>query len=386
MTNAAPSPATSPDRRLDLDWLRIAAFGLLIFYHIGMFYVTFDWHVKSSRAGAAAEPLMLLVNPWRLLLLFIISGVATRFMADKMRSGPLFASRMARLWPPLLLAVFVIVPPQSYFELVEQIGYAGSYLDFYPRYVTASGQGWCDADGCLITPTYNHMWFVAYLIAYTTILIAILPLLRRAPKALGRLVHGPGLLITPWLFLTLARLTLSPIFGQTNAFWNDGYQHTVYFGAFLFGFAIAKHDVFFTAAQRWRYPALALTLAAYAGVQALRVAYVGVAPPELTRTVWTATRELQAWTAILAAFGFAHRYLRGVDTPLRRYLADAIFPFYLVHQTIIIVAGHSLDKLGLPLPLEVSLLIAITLAGCWATYELVRRVRVLRPWFGLKSV
>ncbi len=49
-------PNTIPDRRIDLDWLRIAAFGLLIFYHVGMFYVTWGFHVKSAHAGSAAEP------------------------------------------------------------------------------------------------------------------------------------------------------------------------------------------------------------------------------------------------------------------------------------------------------------------------------------------
>ncbi len=101
-------------RRYDLDWLRITAFGLLILYHCGMFYVSWDWHVKSSRASETIEPLMMLTSPWRLTLLFLISGAATRFMADKMKVGGFLSARMARLWPPLLLGVFVIVPPQSY--------------------------------------------------------------------------------------------------------------------------------------------------------------------------------------------------------------------------------------------------------------------------------
>ncbi len=63
-------------RRYDLDWLRIIAFGLLILYHSGMFYVTWGWHVKSVHAGPEAEWAMLLLNPWRLSLLFFISGVA----------------------------------------------------------------------------------------------------------------------------------------------------------------------------------------------------------------------------------------------------------------------------------------------------------------------
>ena len=51
------------DRRFDLDWLRITAFGLLILYHCGMFYVTWGWHVKSRYASDAIEPLMLLTSP-----------------------------------------------------------------------------------------------------------------------------------------------------------------------------------------------------------------------------------------------------------------------------------------------------------------------------------
>ncbi|HVY86334.1 MAG TPA: acyltransferase family protein [Caulobacterales bacterium] len=380
---------TPTDRRLDLDWLRIGAFALLILYHVGMFYVTWDWHVKSSRAGPAIEPLMLLINPWRLTLLFIISGVATRFMADKMTAGQLLASRMGRLIPPLLLAVFVIVPPQSYLQVVEALGpqTAGDPWGFWLKYVTASGH-WCDADGCLITPTYNHMWFVAYLIIYTLILIPLAPLLRRAPKAMGALIAGPGLVLTPWLFFWVTRITLFPLFGETHALTDDWYLHVLYLVAFLFGFAIAKYAPMFEQAMRWRWLNLALALAAYAFMMWARATCDHAnapTPPAWGRALAAGMRELQAWCAILAAFGFAYRSLRNADGPIRRYLTEAIFPFYLVHQTAIIVAGYSLDRLHLPIAIEASLIIAITLLACWASLELARRVPLLRIWFGLRS-
>ena len=51
-------------RRYDLDWLRIAAFGLLIGYHVGMLYVPWDFHVKSDyRGGPGLTALMLASNP-----------------------------------------------------------------------------------------------------------------------------------------------------------------------------------------------------------------------------------------------------------------------------------------------------------------------------------
>ena len=34
-------------RQFYLDWLRILAFGLLVVFHVGMYYVTWDWHIKS---------------------------------------------------------------------------------------------------------------------------------------------------------------------------------------------------------------------------------------------------------------------------------------------------------------------------------------------------
>ena len=89
-------------RRHDLDWLRIIAFLLLIFYHIGMFYVPWDWHVKSVHAGEGAEPLMSLLNPWRLSLLFFISGVALPFLSAKLGGGGLARDRVVRMGLPIL--------------------------------------------------------------------------------------------------------------------------------------------------------------------------------------------------------------------------------------------------------------------------------------------
>ena len=83
ISQSANSDRAGTERRIDLDWVRIAAFGLLIFYHVGMLYVSWGFHIKSAHRITALEPLMLVLNPWRLSLLFLVSGVATRFMLRK---------------------------------------------------------------------------------------------------------------------------------------------------------------------------------------------------------------------------------------------------------------------------------------------------------------
>jgi len=381
------------DRRYDLDWLRIAAFGLLILYHVGMFYVTWDWHVKSSRASAAIEPLMLLTNPWRLTLLFLVAGAASRFMWDKLSAWRFTSARMGRLWPPLLLAVFVIVPPQAYYEVVEalralppeQVALYPLALDnFYVRYVTASGN-WCDSDGCLVTPTYNHMWFAAYLIIYTLLLLVFAPLVRRAPKRLSVLIAGPFLILTPWLVLSALRVFVMPVFPVTHALVDDWYTHMLSFGAFLFGFAIAKHQPFFDACVRWRFWTLAGFLLSFAVLIVSRELYPIAERPDWALALFRGVREMQAWCAILAAIGFAHKHLANADGPMRRLLTQAIFPFYLIHQTIIVVAGHHLDTLAAPLWIEAPALIGATVLGCWLFFLLGRAVPPLRVWIGLPS-
>src|SRR3546814_9446007 len=74
-------------RLIYLDWIRVGAFGLLILFHVGMFYVTWDWHVKSDHVSHAIEPLMLASSPWRLTLLFLVSGVATDRKSTRLNSS-----------------------------------------------------------------------------------------------------------------------------------------------------------------------------------------------------------------------------------------------------------------------------------------------------------
>ena len=131
ISHSPPFGVPASERRVDLDWVRISAFGLLILYHVGMLYVSWGFHIKSAHRITELEPLMLVLNPWRLALLFLVSGAATRFMLGKLPAGQLLRSRTLRLLPPLLFGMFVIVPPQAYDQILESVGYDGGFLDFY---------------------------------------------------------------------------------------------------------------------------------------------------------------------------------------------------------------------------------------------------------------
>jgi glucans biosynthesis protein C len=383
-----PRPGSFP-RRYDLDWIRIGAFLLLILYHVGMYYVTWDWHVKSPQASSTIEPLMLLVNPWRLSILFLVSGAATAFMLRRLTPGGLARSRSGRLLLPLLLGMLVIVPPQSYFEVVEKAGYTDGYMAFWARYLAAD-RSFCRDGDCLIVPTWNHLWFVAYLWAYTMLLAAVLALrpqaAGRAREFLERRLAGPGVLLLPWLLLALMRVTLLSTFPPSHALVDDWYNHAQYFAVFAFGFMCADSRPLWDAIVRSRRLALVAAIASYVFLAWYFGTFTDERPPHdglrMTQRVIYAANQ---WAWIVALLGYG-RTLLDRDSAPRRYLTEAIFPFYIVHQTVIIAAAVWLRPAKLAAGAEALVLLAITAVACVLTYEIVRRVRWLRPLFGLKRL
>jgi hypothetical protein len=334
---------------------------------------------------------MLLSSPWRLSLLFLVSGAATAFLWDRCRrdGGRFIGPRSWRLLLPLVFGMLVIVPPQSYFEVVEKLpgGYHDGYLAFWARYLAGDGS-FCRDDDCLDLPTWNHLWFVAYLWCYTVVLWVLLRLAPRTSagaveRVRGLLAHPAGLL-WPLAWLAIARLLLVGRFESTHALVDDWYNHAQYLPLFLLGFAIARPGPLWDRIERARWPALVATLASWLFIAWYFGQYRdGGTPPESLRQLQRLLWAVQQWGAIVAILGFFRRHAPG-DSPARRWLAEAVFPVYILHQTVIVLLAVHLRPLDLPAWLEGPLLVLATLLLCLAGYELVRRLGWVRPLFGLK--
>jgi glucan biosynthesis protein C len=270
--------------------------------------------------------------------------------------------------------------------VVEKIAFSGSYFDFWGRYLAAD-TSFCRDGDCLIVPTWNHLWFVAYLLVYTLLLCGLVALARTRLERVGAwIAASPAwcLVVAPIVYLAAARYFLLPRFEVTHALVDDWYNHAVSLPAFLFGFLVMKDGRVTQKFIRLRWPALALLLLSYAAFAGYAWAYraEGATPPEALRAAMRLVYAADQWSAIVAIVGFGALHLNR-DSRLLRTLTLAVFPFYIAHQTIIVVAGHHLSALQLPVLAEASLLIAATAAGCWATFEIARRVDFMRPLFGL---
>lgn len=369
--------ATTPARRHELDWLRVIAFGILIFYHIGMFYVSWSWHVKSVHSLTVLEWPMSLVNPWRLLLLFFISGVALSFFYAKRGATMGLGDRAIRLGLPIAFGMLIGVMPQSYYQVLEAGLFQGDVVEFFPTYLSSAY-----VDDGLVTPTWNHLWYIVYLLLYSVIVAALWrPLQRSIGRVRRWLDHPWRLVLLPVFPLIVVRLTLTPFFPTThNLFW-DWANHANCFLSLLLGVWVARESWFWE-----RLNALSTTLAVLAlgSGSILGICYLGPVSDAIVTSysdlLWPLRilRLAYTWWAIAALMAWSRRRLNR-DGPWLRYLTGGVFAYYVVHQTIIVTVGFHLTRTGLSAPLEITTLVIATAVGCAAIYEGMRRL----PWIGV---
>ncbi|MDB5677121.1 acyltransferase family protein [Sphingomonas bacterium] len=369
-------------RHYGMDWLRIGAFAVLILYHTAMVFTPWGFHVKTAQPVEWLSVAMLVSNPWRLTLLFVVSGYASRALFAKSGGvGHFLTSRASRLLVPLAFGVVVMVPPQSWVELVTQHGYAQNFgyflLNDYFRFAAIDGVG---------LPTWNHLWFVGYLFAYTAALSLLLLVPRPAAlqASFDRAFGGWRALVLPAVYLVLSQVVIFHRWTDTQDLVHDGIAHLAYFPAFLFGFGLARSAPVMAAFVRWWKPAAALAVASYAFGAGVEIAYPGSqVPPQWLGDQMLVAHQLQCWAAVAALIGLAERYFNR-DAAIRPMLTEAVFPFYLIHQTVIVLGEYALQPLGLSAAAEFAILVPVTVVGCWAFYLAGREVGWLRPLIGLR--
>jgi glucan biosynthesis protein C len=370
-------------RHYGMDWLRIAAFALLIFYHIAMVFAPWPWVIKTAHSYPALIPPMALLTPWRLPLLFAVSGYASRKLFDRSGGAAAFArSRASRLLIPLAFGMAAIVPLEMWVRVSEH-GYARGYLHFwafdYWRITPLAG---------VVFPSWEHLWFLAYLATYTFLLTAALAwraqqMLARLDALANWLCQERRILWVPIVVLATLRLSLLFVAPERQGLVSDWGGHSQYVPEFLFGFMLAGAPQLWPALARAWKPALIVAALAAVPVVAVEINFPGAAvPSHEVMALDRAARVAMAWAMILALFHIAETWWNR-DHPWRKTLAEGVFPFYIVHHPAIVLIAWVTMPLGLAAGVQFALLLGGTVATCLATYLVGRRIGWLRPLIGL---
>ena len=381
--STAGSTPLAAVRRADVDWLRLIAFGLLILYHAGMPFAAWDWHVKDVHRSEALQAVMLFMNRWRMPLVFFVSGAAIMLALGRRTPGEFLRDRVKRLLVPLAFGMAAIVPPQVWFERVQRGQFAGSYFEFLPH----AFDGVYPAGNL----SWHHLWFLAYVLLLT---LALMPLWLwlRSPGGARRLdalaeavTHRRLLLWSPVPAIALVEFVLRPLSSNPNGLVGD------WIGLARYGLLLALGALAFSRPQivaaiaAHRRTALACGALAFASLFLVYFSR-GLRPmaDPLHWPLFCALSAVNLWAWVLGLSGLVVRHLGGVRPAWLAAATEAVFPFYILHQTLIVAFAFALAPLASPVAIKLVLVVAATFAGCALLYGLIRRSRIVQPLFGMK--
>ena len=366
-------------RRFDLDWLRVLAILTVFIYHSIRFFHSEDWNVKNPTTYFAMDVLEIILANWNMALIFAISGASLFFALGRGSAGKFIKDKVLRLGVPFVVMGMVIFGSwQTYLYRLTHDEFSGSFFQFVPYYFQPGNFNW----------TGSHLWYLEMLFIFCLIFLPLLLWLKRDSGQsvlirLGDILSARGavyLLALPTIFCLM--LTDGHSFlGDTD--WGGGSILT-HITFFLSGFLIISHEGVQKNIQRFRWLSLALVLIVMPTLFGLLIA-IGEPPSgtllyALGRALWG----LLAWCWVLTILGFSMKHLN-FNRPVLSYANEAVLPFYILHQPVLLSIGYFVVQWTIPDALKFLVIDASSLVIIMVLYEyVVRRSNLLRFLFGMK--
>lgn len=375
--------AKNIQRRFDIDWLRVLLILTVFFYHTGRFFNGDDWHVNASRQSLVLTHVINFLNPIMMPAIFILSAAAIVFNLGSRSIGRFAWDKVKRLLIPLVFGIFVLSPSMVYQERLTHSEFSGSFWQFLPHYFDGMY-----AFGGNFAWMGLHLWYLEVLFIFTFLCLPLFLFLKSRWGA--ALVRGLA-----WFFEKPGAIYLLTIpIGLSVTFFEDvgplgmrdmgGNMLTTYLTYFILGFLIFSDERFQRAIIRQRYISLAAgLLLTYAYLYGK---YTNAFFLNTDSRLWNVAEPFLAWGWILAILGFGMKYLNFRNRFLT-YANEAVLPFYILHQPVILIVGYFILKLELPIAVQYTTIAVISFTTIMAIYEyLVRRTNLLRVLFGMKPL
>ena len=372
-------------RRYDLDWLRMLAILTVFMFHSGRFFDTDGWHVKNPTPYFGAQVWTTFLVNWLMPLVFVISGASVFYALGSRGVRKFVDDKVRRLFVPLVVGILTHVMLQVYFERVTHDQFSGSFFDFIPRYF----DGWYGFGGNFAWMGL-HLWYLLVLFAFSLLFYPLFRWLhngrgQRVLNALGDLLALPGavyLLALPIAWLLVSIDPRSDI-GRRDF---GGWPLPIYVLFFVYGFILVSHDGLQKRIQQLRGVSLAAGLL---GLFTLLTLWASQGDPAFGSARYMQVFGIfgaSSWCWILAYFGFGFKHLTQ-SKPILAYANEAVLPFYVLHQTVLLCVGYYVVQWQIPDALKWVVIAASSFALIMLVYEfLVRRFNVMRFLFGMREL
>jgi glucan biosynthesis protein C len=375
--------AKKPQRRYDLDWLRVLAFSGVFFYHCSRFFNTAGWHVKNAQTSSLVDIFTGIFDLFGMPMIFAISGASIFFALRPGGARRFLRERALRLLLPLGVGILVLAPPQVYLDRLTHGLFKGSFLEFLPYYFQPANFSWNGV----------HLWYLQYLFVFTLLLMPLFIWLRRpsgqrALRTLSRLSARTGA-----IFLWAVPLAMISIVADPFNLMKQGLSETLlrlimFPLPLIYGYLIYADHAIQQAIIRQRRAFLFVSVGCsfVPPLVSTAINQWGWKIDLLSYSLLMALASLLIWCYLLAAFGYGMHYLTSPKRSLA-YANEAVLPFYILHQPVILILGYFIIQLQVPIVVKYLIITPLALSITLVLYEYgIRRVNSIRRAFGLKPL
>jgi glucans biosynthesis protein C len=362
-----------------LDWLRVLAMGVIFFHHNARFFnAGEDWHVKNATTNIAASIAVTFNGQWIMPLFFLIAGAGTYYSLKIRSSGQYAGERVWRLLIPFIFGILVILVPQAYYDAIYHGTDLGGYnlFQIYWLYLQA-----------LPNMQLFHLWYLRDLFLFSVITIPLFFTRNREGKSV--IARLAAFFDRPWTLIPLFVLiiTVVNVLIYPDGFWGyrtGGWNIITYVLFFIFGYFIFSNPHIMVTIKKLRWASLAFGVASFTFI----FLYVLISgEPKFGTMMYDIGMLVQAlgtWGWLFTILAFGSLYLNR-NARFLSYANEAVLPFYILHQTIIIVIGYYIVQWDTGVGLKYLAISTTSFIVIMLIYEtLVKRFNVLRFLFGMK--
>ncbi|MEP6612940.1 MAG: acyltransferase family protein [Mucilaginibacter sp.] len=365
------------ERQYYLDWLRVITICLVFLFHCSRFFDADDWHVKNVVVSPVATLFGFFMVQWMMPLFFFISGASTWLALQSKTGGKFLNDRIKRILVPLIFGIFILSPHQVYLERLSHHQFTGSFIDFIPHYFSGMY-----AFGGNFAWMGLHLWYLLLLFIFSLISLPLLLLLKRSPARGGKRGAAFAWLLVFVILLALPGCLLSPdgiIGSRVWGGWNI-VEHLILFILGYYAFSMVDIPKVWSA---YRYLLLTVTLVATAINIYLFVNHIRFEFGTLPYCLKIALRSLVCFGWIFTLLGFAKTRLN-YTAKFLKYGNEAVLPFYILHQPVIVLIGYFVVQSQLAIGLKYVAIVVVSLSIVLFCYEfLIKRFEVTSYLFGM---
>ena len=370
-----------------IDWLRIITTLCVFVFHSARFFDTFsDWHVKNATSWLGGNIIVGFMSQWIMPMFMVLAGASTYYSLKSRGARQYVRERVLRLLVPFLFGVLVIIVPQAYYELLYRRKLpCTNLLNFYPTYILTLPERFAHF-------SFYHLWFLAVLFIFSLICLPLFfDLFKKGRSPLSLLVSNIN---SPWKLMALLVLPLAlvDILVYPGILWGNRD-----FG----GWCLVAHLLFFISGYViFSNPGLTGQigkLSRFVGIGAV-VAAIALRPllgqlldwkTNFGSVGYAAAQIAQAMLSWCLLIGFIYlgQRLFNFKNRFLSYASEAVLPFYILHQTVIIFIGYYVVRCELNPAVKYLVIALISFCLIMALYDLlIKRINILRFLFGMRTI